>query len=267
MNDRIALNIDWMFRDTEVPAEERYRRTRQAGFAGIEVVAPYDVPAEDIAARLARHRLELVHFYAPYGCPPQEHGLGCVPGRESDFITSVEEGLRIGERFGGPPMGIHMGLIRPGDDREARLDTLRRNLARASRIAADAGVPLVIEPVSRVRIPDFALHRFAEGVALLKEIGEPNLKLVYDTFHLQAEGEPVLGTLQNDWDFVGHIQISNTPNREEPGAGELDLEWIMRQARKLGWTNWISCEFRSSTGDMAQALKWAEKWGIKPIGA
>ena len=42
----------------------------------------------------------------------------------------------------------------------------------------------------------------------------------------------------------GHIQISQVPNRSEPNNnGEINYEFIFQLLQKLGYDQWIGCEY------------------------
>lgn len=62
---RFAANLSFLF--DEVVFLERFEAAAQAGFEGVEYLFPYAWPAEEIAERLARHRLTQALFNLPPG--------------------------------------------------------------------------------------------------------------------------------------------------------------------------------------------------------
>ena len=83
---RFCANLSMLF--TERPFLDRFAAARQAGFAGVEALFPYDVPAPAILERLDATGLEMVLINAP---PPNyaggPRGFAAVPGLEERFRT------------------------------------------------------------------------------------------------------------------------------------------------------------------------------------
>ena len=84
----ICANLSLLF--TELPLIERVRAAAEAGFAGVEIQFPYEVPAAALQAELQRSGLPLVLFNLPAGDLMQGGaGLAAVPGREVQFAAAV----------------------------------------------------------------------------------------------------------------------------------------------------------------------------------
>ena len=81
---RFDANLRWLF--TEVPMLERYEAAAKAGFKGVEVAFPYDVPAAETAARLQANGLELVQILTPLDWAAGERGIAVLPDRVADFM-------------------------------------------------------------------------------------------------------------------------------------------------------------------------------------
>ena len=62
---RFAANLNWMF--TEWPLADRFAAAADAGFAAIEMLDPYELPPDLLAAKLARHRLTPALFNMAFG--------------------------------------------------------------------------------------------------------------------------------------------------------------------------------------------------------
>ena len=43
---------------------------------------------------------------------------------------------------------------------------------------------------------------------------------------------------------IGHIQISQVPDRNEPGAnGEINYTFVFNHLLRIGYSGWIGCEY------------------------
>jgi hydroxypyruvate isomerase len=129
------------------------------------------------------------------------------------------------------------------------------NIRYAARELARHGLTLVIEPINARDIPGYFLNTQAEGHAIRKEIGEPNLKVQMDFYHAQITEGDLTMTLRNNFEGVGHIQIASVPARHEPDEGEVNYPHLFRLLDELGYAGWVGCEYRPR-GKTEDGLGW-----------
>jgi len=254
-------NLRWLF--TELPMEDRYAAAAHAGFRGVEVAFPYETPARELAARLADNDLTLVQILTPMDWAAGERGLGAMPDRIDDFRDSVKIALDYALEVGRPFIHPLAGNVPQGADRDAFMDTFVSNLGFAADLCAKEKIKVIIEPVCRARFPDFLFKRLDDGVELIRRVGRDNVKLCFDTFHVQMEEGALTERLERYLPWIGHMQIGNTPGRNEPGSGEIHFPYVFEQIARLGWTGWIGCEYAPS-GHTLDGLDWGAPFGIRP---
>jgi hydroxypyruvate isomerase len=252
-------NLRWLF--TELPMVERYAAAAQAGFKGVEVAFPYDYKASDLNSILKNNGLSLVQILAPFDWDGGERGLGALPGRESEFKTSISSAIEFAIQVGRPMIHIMPGNITSELNKKECLDIFKSNLAWAAEVANREGITLILEPCCAARFPDFLYHRIHEGVDVIKELGCQNIKLCFDTFHVQMEEGAITPKLIEAFPYIGHIQVGNVPGRHEPGNGEIYFPYLFSQIEKLGWDRWIGCEYTPS-GPTLETLGWGAAYGI-----
>ena len=257
---RFDPNLRWLF--TELPMLDRYAAAAAAGFRGVEVAFPYEHPAWELSSRLADNGLELVQILAPFDWEGGERGIAALPGRQEDFRRSIHEAVDYAEQVGRPMIHVMPGNITPDLDRRRCMDLFVENIAWAARVAQTAGITLILEPCCRARFPNFLYHRIDEGVQVIQQVGRDNVKLCFDTFHVQMEEGSIADRLQAAWPHVGHIQIGNVPGRHEPGTGEIHFPYLFALIEKLGWDRWIGCEYTPS-GPTLETLGWGAPYGIR----
>ncbi len=257
---RFDPNLRWLF--TELPMEERYAAAAAAGFRGVEVAFPYDLPAREAARRLADNGLTLVQILSPFDWDGGERGLAALPGREADYRASVERAFAYAAEVGRPLVHVMPGNVPAGQDPRRCMDLFLDNLAWAADRAKVAGLTLILEPCCRARFADFLYHRVDEGVAVIQALGRDNVKLCFDTFHIQMEEGDISGRLEAAWPHIGHIQVGNVPGRHEPGTGEIHFPYVLGQIEKRGWQGWIGCEYTPS-GPTLDTLGWGAPYGIR----
>lgn len=257
---RFDPNLRWLF--TEVPMLERYEAAAAAGFKGVEVAFPYEYPAKEIAARLRDNGLQLVQVLSPFGWNAGERGLAALPGREQDFRSSIRTAIDYAVQVGGPMIHVMPGNMTVDLNRAQCMDLFLKNIAWAADEASADGLTLILEPCCRARFPDFLYHRIGEGVEVIKLLGRANVKLCFDTFHIQMEEGSIADRMRAAWPHIGHIQIGNVPGRHEPGTGEIYFPYLFDLIEELGWQGWIGCEYTPSQ-DTLDTIAWGKRYGIQ----
>ncbi len=257
---RFDPNLRWLF--TEYPMLERYEAAARAGFKGVEVAFPYAHPAREIAARLEANDLQLVQILSPFDWDAGERGYAALPGMEAQFRQSIHTAIDYAAQVGGPMIHVMPGNIAPGMDRARCMALFQENIAWAADQARASGLTLILEPCCRARFPDFLYHRIEEGVDVVRALGRDNVKLCFDTFHIQMEQGAIADRLEATWPHIGHIQVGSVPGRHEPGTGEIHFPYLFERIEAMGWKGWIGCEYAPSAHTL-DTLAWAAGHGIR----
>ena len=115
------------------------------------------------------------------------------------------------------------------------------------------------------RIEVFANSRaqLFDGLRLIDEVGEPNVLLQFDAYHVQRmEGDPAT-RLRPLLDRVGHVQVADNPGRHQPGTGEIDFDALFGLLDDTGYTGAIGLEYVPAP-DTSASLSWLERYGFVP---
>lgn len=253
---RLAANLSWLF--TERPFLERFDAARAVGFAATEIMFPYEVPAAEVATAAQRADLPIVLFNLPPGSAG-ERGMAALPGREAELAASVEQAAEYAAVLGTGRLHAMAGTVPQDVEWQRCHDCYVRNLRHAARRLADDGITLLIEPLNRRDAPGYFLETLEQAVAVLEEVGSPNLLIQADLYHLQIAGGDVLTRLTAAMPRIGHVQLAGVPDRGEPDRGELAYGRVFEAFDGLGYDGWIGCEYRPATSTEA-GLGWAAPW-------
>ena len=82
-----------------------------------------------------------------------------------------------------------------------------------------------------------------EAFDVLKEVGSPNVKLLYDIFHYQTMEGNVVSVMRDHMDLVGHIHAASVPGRNEIIDGELNYEYILKAIKEAGYNSYFGIEY------------------------
>lgn len=256
---RFNANLRWMFKEYEPTA--RFALAARCGFRGVEHADPYEWKAADVRRWLAVNGLTMVQILTPQDWAGGETGLATLPDRVADFRAAVTRGVDYAAEIGCVLLHTAVGPLPKGEDPKRCWARVVENLAHACDAGKKAGLTIIIEPVCSARFADFFIHRLDEGLALIRDVGRDNLKLCYDTYHVQMEEGAITANLERVWPHVGHLQMGNPPGRHQPGVGELDLQHYFDTVDRLGWGGWIGCEY-TPHGHTLDSLAWGARYGI-----
>ena len=85
----------------------------------------------------------------------------------------------------------------------------------------------------------------------------------FDFFHVQRTHGNLTRTLNEILKYIGHIQVSQVPNRGEPStSGEINYQYIFQLLKDLGYNQWIGCEYHPQ-GKTTDGLNWIEDYGLE----
>ena len=94
-------------------------------------------------------------------------------------------------------------------------------------------------------------------VEIIKRVGSPNLKLLFDIYHVQIMDGDVISRIRQHRDFIGHIHTAGNPGRGElDNKQEINYPPIMEALLEIGYKGHVGQEF-IPTRDPLEGLKQA----------
>ncbi len=254
----ICANLSLLF--TELPLIERVRAAAEAGFAGVEIQFPYEVPAAALQAELQRSGMPLVLFNLPAGDLMQGGaGLAAVPGREAQFAAGLRQALEYAEVARPQKINVLAGRLAEGVEREQALALLAEHLRQTAEAFAGRGIAVLMEAINLHDMPGFLLNTPQHLLDMLARVGHPNLAAQLDFYHMARMGLDLADCVRQLQGHIGHVQFADAPGRGEPGSGELDFEPALAALRAQGYTGWLGAEYRPA-GATSAGLGWLPAW-------
>jgi hydroxypyruvate isomerase len=243
---KFAANLSLLF--NELPFLKRFEAAAAAGFKGVEFLFPYEYDAGDIAARLKANGLRQVLFNLSAGnWAAGERGLAIYPNLTREFRDSVTAALRYANALDCTQLHCLAGIAPVGADHRAMRKTYVENLRFAADVLAREGISLLIEPINTRDIPAYFLDTTAKAADVIESVGAENLRLQYDVYHMQIMEGDLTPTIDKYLKRIAHVQIADTPGRNEPGTGEINFPFIFDHLDRIGYEGWVGCEYRPST--------------------
>jgi hydroxypyruvate isomerase len=244
----------------EVPFLDRFDAAAKAGFKGVEFLFPYDFPKEQIAERLAKHKLTQVLFDFPAGnWSGGDRGIAAVSGRSGEFQDGVGKAIDYAKGLNCKLLTVLAGKLPIGADEDLAMRTLIDNTRFAARQAAPHGITVLVEALNQRDVPGFFLLKTTQARIVVASAGEPNVRMQYDIYHMQIMEGDLAATIKQQLPVIGHFQLADNPGRNEPGTGEINYDFLLPYIDSLGYNGWVGCEYRPK-GKTADGLGWARKW-------
>jgi hydroxypyruvate isomerase len=130
-----------------------------------------------------------------------------------------------------------------GDDEGAR-NTIA-GLNRVKKIGEDHGVNICIELLNSKRDHhDYMCDHTAWGVRVVEEVNSPNVKLLYDIYHMQIMEGDLIDTIRQNIRWIGHFHTGGVPGRHElDGTQEVQWDGVMRGIVDSGFKGYVAHEF------------------------
>lgn len=217
---------------------------RELGFDGVEIHLgkPKNIPVEKTREALKENGMEATFAVTlDEKTNPIAKDAGIRKKSVQYFKDCIDvahavagEGAAIGGvNYAG--WGYFTGTARTDQEWEWAV----QNYREAARYAADKGVNLAVEPVNRFET--FFLNTAEDGVKFCKDVGEPNVKVHLDTYHMIREEKSFYDAIVNTGDYLGYFHACEN-ERGVPGTGLVQWEEVYRGLKDAGYQGWIAIE-------------------------
>lgn len=150
-------------------------------------------------------------------------------------------------------------VLAPREDlsHTVKLCSLYAGLAASARLAEEAGVTLYLEPLNiSTDHPGNFLRDTQTAAELVRLIGSPRLKVLYDIYHMQLSEGRLCDTIRQYADTFGHVHAADAPGRREPGTGEIAFPRVYKALEAAGYTGLVGYELfpARSTREAVKAI-------------
>lgn len=248
---RFAANLSLIF--TEYEFFDRFAHAARFPFQAVEFQFPYDIDATLIAQAALAAGLPIALFNAP---PGDTKGRAALLELE-DFQEEFQPALQYAAVLHPEKMHIMAGIAEPDETSTARFI---RNISWAAAELEKLGVLAVIEPINQHSMPGYFLRSVDQATTLLEAIKHPNVKILFDIFHIQQLHGDLSRRLTavHEAGILGHIQVASVPRRNEPGSGEVNDAALFGLIDDLGYPGFIGAEYLPAHTTVA-GLDWLDK--------
>ena len=217
-------------------------RIREWGFDGTELFLSLEEPANIRAVKKMLDELELERTTCSV-IPPGVNLISSDPAiraRGVDFLTKcVERTSDLGAQLICGPLYAGLGVMTGRRRTEEEWQWAIEGLRIAARRGRELGVTLCIEPLNRFET--YFLNTLDDAGRLVRDVGEPNVRIHFDTFHANIEERHPADALRAVATELGHVHISEN-DRGVPGTGHIDWTGQLAALIEIGYDGWLTIE-------------------------
>jgi hydroxypyruvate isomerase len=129
-------------------------------------------------------------------------------------------------------------------------------LKRIAPLAEEQKVNVCVELLnSKVDHKDYQGDHTAFGVEVMKGVGSPRVKLLYDIYHMQIMEGDVIRTIRDNIAYIAHFHTGGVPGRHElDDTQELNWRTVAKAIADTGFSGFLAHEF-TPTRDPLTSLR------------
>ena len=237
----------WPYNRMPLPAF--CRRAKQIGFAAIDLLQMDEwAVAQDAGLDVSMGYPSRREKFIETGFnDPSNHAL---------LIGELEIAIPLAARARVPNVIAMFGNRNPQIDDSAAIANCIAGLSKIAPLAAEHGVTICVELLnSKVDHAGYQGDRTAFGAAVMQGVGSPQVKLLYDIYHMQIMEGDVIRTIRNNIGWIGHFHTGGVPGRHEiNGSQELNYHAIAAAIADLNFRGFVAHEFVPTRADPFESL-------------
>jgi hydroxypyruvate isomerase len=173
------------------------------------------------------------------------------PADRTAFLAEIQASTEAAQRFETTRLVTLTGNELPGVPREAQHKSIVEGLKRAHDVVAPHGVTLIVEPLNTlVNHQGYYLNHTAEAFEIMREVSSPNVKILFDIYHVQIMDGNLIDTIRKNIASIGHFHVGDVPGRHEPGTGEINYANVFHAIRETGFRDFVAMEYVPSKDPM-----------------
>ena len=198
------------------------------------------------------------------------HGFAkgpCNPAYHAEVVTALREGIDVAVKAGCGKVITFTGMKAAGLGDAEMADNCVAAWKQVIGYAEEKQVTLCLEHLnSRDGTHPMKGHPgyFGDHVdfcaELVKRVGSPRFKLLFDIYHVAIMDGDVIRRLRQHRDIIGHVHTAGVPGRGElDDTQEVNYPAVMRALLEIGYNGFVAQEFIPTWPDKALALRHAAK--------
>ena len=163
-------------------------------------------------------------------------GCGLVNPREREgFLRELGASIEAAKKMDCKQLVVLTGNELGGMPRSEQMANAVAALREAAPLLEKNGMTAIIEILNTyVNHAGYFLYYVRDGGELVDRVGSPNVKLLFDIYHVQIMEGNLIENIRTNIDRIGHFHVGDVPGRHEPGTGEINYRNVFKAIYDLG---------------------------------
>jgi hydroxypyruvate isomerase len=240
-----------MMKPESIPLDAFVAEVKAMGFAAIELWKPGD-DFEEVIELAQAHDLAIATIS---GHDSLAVGLN-DPGQHDRIEAELHASIDLAAEVGVPGLICFSGNRREGVSEEDSMAATVEGLRRMAPYAEKRGVNLNMELLNtKVDHPGYECDHSAWGLEVCRRVNSPNVKLLYDIYHMQIMEGDIIRTITENMQWIGHFHTAGVPGRHDfDDTQELNYRGICRAISASGYEFYVGHEYKPK-GDVYDSLR------------
>ncbi len=231
---RLCVPIPCFFHHTDFVSA--IYKVKDLGFDAIETYDWKNLDLEAVKNACAESGVELLSM-----CTTEFRMTD--PACRSQWLAGLRESCAAANKAGAKRLITQVGQD-TGAPRAQQHESIVAALRAAKPILEDSGVTIMIEPLNTlVDHRGYYLWSAVEGFEIVREVGHPLVKVVYDIYHQQVMEGNLIPNITKNLDCIAHLHSAGHPGRHELQYGESDYQVVFAAVDKAGYTGSCGLEY------------------------
>ena len=245
-NGRIKQSImGWCFKE-HFDAVELAQHCKEIGLVAMEGIPRESYPAvKELGLEIS---LISTHGFSKGPCNPEFR---------EEVIAKLTEGIEVAQEFGCDKIITFTGMKFDGMDPEKAAQDCVDVWKEIIPLAEKAGVTIVLEHLnSRDDTHPMKGHPGYFCFDLVRRVGSPNFKLLFDIYHVSVMNGDVIRRIRNNHELIGHYHTAGNPGRAElDDTQEINYPAVLEAIVESGYDGYVAQEFIPTWDDPVLALR------------
>jgi hydroxypyruvate isomerase len=248
---KLSVRVEPLF--PRLSLVQQIEKVAEAAYHGFEFGNWREANAAEVTRLKNKLNLQCACIVGNRSVNPKGMGL-CDPAERPGFLAEIKASIEAAKRFETTRLVTLTGFKVPGLSREQQHASIVEGLKRAQDLAAPAGVTLIVEPINTLapveplnphgdNHANYYLDRTPEAFEIIRKVGSPFVKVLYDIYHVQIMEGNLIETIRANIRDIAHFHVGDVPGRHEPGTGEIHYGNVFRAIRDTGFRDFVAMEY------------------------
>lgn len=243
---KLAAHLEMNF-NSQYRFSERWLAAHRYGFAGCEFVWR-NRELSEVVELTANAPLTVGCLGGTTGFQPGgDRPLLTLPEDRDRLANDLEKAIAYAKRISCGTLVFVPGNAIAGWSLERHRQEAVATLKYAAPLLEQAGITAVLEPLnSKIDHKGIYCDNSAEAFRIVEETASPNVKVLYDVYHMQIMEGNLIHTIQSKHSLIGYYHLAKIPGRFEPIGGEVNYGAVLEAIRATGYSGFVGLEYRPS---------------------